>query len=84
MTNANLYAYKLPSAAEAPEIDAVFADSIDLQQNNLGVKGIGEPPMISCAAAVANAVFNAAGVRIRNLPITPDKVLTALGKGGQS
>jgi len=45
-----------------------------------GVIGLGEPPIIPTAAAIANAVANALGVRITSLPITPDKVLAALGK----
>jgi xanthine dehydrogenase YagR molybdenum-binding subunit len=45
-----------------------------------GVIGLGEPPIIPTAAAIANAVANALGVRITSLPITPDKVLKALGK----
>ena len=44
----------------------------------MGVKGIGEPAIIPTAAAISNAVFNAIGVRIKSLPITPDKILTSL------
>lgn len=58
-----------------PEIDAVLLDMPER-----GVIGLGEPPIIPTAAAIANAVANTLGVRIPQLPITPDKVLTALGK----
>jgi CO/xanthine dehydrogenase Mo-binding subunit len=44
----------------------------------MGVKGIGEPAIIPTAGAIANAVYNAIGVRIKSLPMTPDKVLSAL------
>jgi xanthine dehydrogenase YagR molybdenum-binding subunit len=47
-----------------------------------GVIGLGEPPTVSPGAAISNAVANAIGVRVPTLPLTPDKVLTALGKGG--
>jgi len=48
-----------------------------------GVIGLGEPPVISPGAAIANAVANALGVRVPNLPLTPDRVIAALQKGGK-
>jgi xanthine dehydrogenase YagR molybdenum-binding subunit len=54
-----------------------------VDQPERGVIGIGEPPTISTAAAIANAVANAIGVRVRSLPITPDKVLAALQRSDQ-
>jgi xanthine dehydrogenase YagR molybdenum-binding subunit len=75
MLTPNLEDYKLPHAQEMPEIDCILYD------NPIGkVSGIGEPPVIPTASAIANAVFNATGVRITSLPITPDKVLAALKK----
>jgi xanthine dehydrogenase YagR molybdenum-binding subunit len=75
MLNPNLEEYKLPFSHEIPEIDVVLYD------NPIGkVTGIGEPPVIPTSAAIANAVYNAIGVRITSLPMTPDKVLTALAK----
>ena len=51
--------------------------------NSAGVAGLGEPTVIPTAGAIANAIANATGVRVRELPMTPDKVLAALGtKGG--
>ena len=47
-----------------------------------GVVGIGEPPVVSPGAAIANAVANACGVRVPHLPLTPDRVIAALQKGG--
>ncbi len=73
--NNNLETYKLPGSADMPEIDVVF-----LEMPERGIIGMAEPVTIPTAAAIANAVANALGVRISSLPITPDKVLAALGK----
>lgn len=77
LLNANLHDYKLPTMLDLPEIQAGAVDSVD-PATHVGAKGVGEPPMIPTAAAIANAIYNATGVRIRDLPITPDKVLKAL------
>jgi len=69
--------YKLPGAAEMPELFAI----IDDEDKREAVIGVGEPAIIPSVGAVANAVFNACGVRVRNLPITPDKILMALTQG---
>jgi xanthine dehydrogenase YagR molybdenum-binding subunit len=71
--------YAVPRQAMIPEIEALAVNIPDPVANNLGVKGAGEPPMIPTPAAIANAVANALGVRITDLPITPMKVLRALG-----
>ena len=73
MVNPNMEWYLLPGMSDIPQIDVVLLD-----QPERGVIGIGEPPTISTAAAIGNAVANAIGVRVRSLPITPDKVLAAL------
>ncbi len=75
MLNPNFETYKLPNAADVPEIEVVLLDMPER-----GVIGIAEPSVIPTSSAVANAVANALGVRIHSLPITPDKVLAALGK----
>lgn len=75
MLNPNFETYKLPGLADVPQIDIILLDMPER-----GVIGIGEPVTIPTAAAIANAVANALGVRIGSLPITPDKVLAALGK----
>ncbi|MFH0881995.1 MAG: xanthine dehydrogenase family protein molybdopterin-binding subunit [bacterium] len=82
----NLHDYKLPTIYDAPEIEVITLDPKDTIANSLGVKGIGEPPIIPTAGAIANAVKNATGVRIRSLPMTPQRVLaelTAASKGGR-
>ena len=73
MVNPNMEWYLLPGMSDVPEIDITIVD-----QPTRGVVGIGEPPVISTAAAVANAVANAIGVRVRSLPLTPETILTAL------
>ncbi len=74
----NLHDYKIPTAMDTPDIDIVIVSEGDALISNTGVKGTGEPAMIPTAGAIANAVYNALGVRIKSLPITPDKILTAL------
>ena len=73
MVNPNMEWYLLPGMSDVPKIDVTLMD-----QPERGVIGIGEPPTISTAAAITNAVNNALGVRIRSIPITPDKVIAAL------
>lgn len=67
--------YHVPTNLDIGSLDAMFINEEDLIPNKMGVKGIGEVGIVGVAAAVANAVFNATGKRIRSLPITPDKLL---------
>lgn len=76
--NANLEGYHIPTIADAPRIETHMIDRADLLANNLGVKGVGEPPIIPTAAAIANAIYDAIGVRFYDAPITRDLVLNAL------
>lgn len=73
--NNNFADYHVPVNADIPHIDVVFMDKPDPYINPMGSKGMGEIALIGCAAAVANAVFNATGKRIRELPVTPDKLI---------
>src|SRR5438270_225884 len=73
--NANLEEYKLPTVADIPEIVNASESMPDAEANATGVKGCGEPPIISTAAAIANAIYSATGVRIRELPITREKLI---------
>lgn len=76
--NPNLEWYEIPTVMDAPEIVVRFIDAPDRRANNLGAKGLGEPPIIPTAAAIANAVANATGARIRHAPMTRARVLEAL------
>ena len=73
--NASFADYHVPVNADIPQIDALFVNKPDYNINPLGAKGMGEISLIGMAAAVANAVYNATGKRVRELPITPDKLM---------
>jgi xanthine dehydrogenase YagR molybdenum-binding subunit len=73
-----LDAYKLPTIADVPEIVGELVDVPDAQLTNLGSKGIGEPPIIPTAAAIANAIRDATGAEVTSLPITREEILAAL------
>ncbi|NIR49207.1 xanthine dehydrogenase family protein molybdopterin-binding subunit [candidate division KSB1 bacterium] len=74
----NLHTYKLPTIMDMPEIEVIIVSESDPLISNTGVKGIGEPAIIPTAGAIANAIYNATGVRMKSTPMTPDKVLMAL------
>jgi CO/xanthine dehydrogenase Mo-binding subunit len=69
--------YKIPSALDLPNVEAVIVEVPD-DEGPFGVRGIGEPPILAFAPAVANAIEDAVGVRITSLPITAEKVLHVL------
>lgn len=75
LINGNFADYHVPVNADIPQIEAIFIDKPDPIINPIGTKGIGEISLIGVAAAIANAVYNATGKRIRELPITPDKLV---------
>jgi len=73
--NHNLADYHMPVNADIHAIDVLFVDERDDIVNPLGVKGVGEIGVVGVAAALSNAIWHATGKRIRELPITPDKLL---------
>ncbi len=77
MVNPNMENYKLAGTMEMPEFDVIIDE-----QPERGVIGLGEPPRVPTAGALANAVYNAIGARVTRMPMTPDVVLEALKKGG--
>jgi xanthine dehydrogenase YagR molybdenum-binding subunit len=79
MVNPNLEWYKIFSPSDMFEARAILTPVANLG-NNTSTTGIGEPPIVPTLAAIANAVYNALGVRVRELPITPDRVLLALSE----
>ena len=81
--NPNLEDYVLPTALDVPSIDSNFIDDSDTDANILGAKGLGEPPIIPTAPAIANAITQAIGIRFLSLPITRAKIVEALQKTGQ-
>jgi xanthine dehydrogenase YagR molybdenum-binding subunit len=75
IVNANLAEYHVPVNADIQTIDVTFVDDPDLAFNPLGIRGIGEIGITGVAGALSNAVYHATGRRIRDLPITLDKLL---------
>jgi CO/xanthine dehydrogenase Mo-binding subunit len=73
-----LDSYRMPTIADVPEIVTDLVDIPDEHLTNLGSKGLGEPPIIPVAAAIANAIRDATGAAIRSLPITREEMLRAL------
>jgi CO/xanthine dehydrogenase Mo-binding subunit len=78
--NPTLDAYKMPTIADVPEIITELIDVPDEHLTNLGAKGLGEPPIIPTAAAIANAIRDATGADIRSMPITREEMLRALAE----
>jgi len=74
-TNANFAEYLVPVNADIISIEPIFVEEVDEHANPIGVKGIGEIGIVGVAAAVANAVYHATGKRVRDLPITIEKLL---------
>ena len=75
--NASFLEHKSPTTLDYPDIEVIFADVAD-PVGPFGLKGLGEPPSIGVAPAIANAIYSATGVRVRDLPATPDRILAGL------
>jgi xanthine dehydrogenase YagR molybdenum-binding subunit len=78
-----LDAYRMPTIADVPEIVTDLVDVPDPHLTNLGAKGLGEPPIIPTAAAIANAIRDATGADVRSLPISREEMLRALREAGE-
>ncbi len=78
--NASMHDYKIPTLADLPRIEAFFVAASDTKANHTGAKGLAEPPIIGVAPAIANAVADAIGVEVSEIPLTPWRVLVSLGK----
>ena len=76
--NRDFAEYLVPVNADIPQMDVVFLEEPDERANVLGAKDIGELGICGSGAAIANAVFNATGIRVRDFPITLDKLLSGL------
>jgi len=79
--NASLLDYKLPTSADAPRIDVGWIERPSAHGGPRGSKGVGEPPIIPTAGAVANAIAAATGTRVRRLPMTPERIWRAITLG---
>ena len=78
IVNRDLAEYHVPVHADVPMIDIVLLENFDEHASPIGAKGAGEIGIVGAAAAISNAVYHATGVRVRDLPVTPDKLI---GKG---
>src|SRR5205085_1639747 len=76
----SLDAYKLPTIADVPEIVVELLDIPDEHLTNLGSKGLGEPPIVPTAAAIVNAIRDATGADVRELPVDREAMLRALNE----
>jgi xanthine dehydrogenase YagR molybdenum-binding subunit len=75
LANGDLAGYLVPVNADIPEIDVHFVQHPDTLHNPIGARGVGEIGVVGMAAAVANAVYNATGIRVRHTPITIEDLL---------
>jgi xanthine dehydrogenase YagR molybdenum-binding subunit len=75
IVNSNVAEYLMPVNRDVPDIETIIVQNDETNSNSLGVKGIGELPMVGVAAAIANAVYHATGVRVRKVPIRIEDVL---------
>jgi xanthine dehydrogenase YagR molybdenum-binding subunit len=76
--NHDLAGYEVPVHADIPHQEVIFLDEVDPISSPMKAKGVGELGICGAAAAVANAVYNATGVRVRDYPVTLDKLLAAM------
>jgi xanthine dehydrogenase YagR molybdenum-binding subunit len=76
IVNTNVAEYVMPVNADIPDIQTIIVPNDDHNSNALGAKGTGELPMVGVAAAIANAVYHATGVRVRKVPIRIEDILT--------
>ncbi len=79
MTNASFLDYRMPTCLDLPMIDAVIVE-VPNPGHPYGVRGVGEVPIVPPPAAIANAIYNAVGIRMTELPMSPDRLLKAMGK----
>lgn len=79
--NPTMHDYKIPTMADVPAIETTFVGTADVVANHTGAKGLSEPPIIGIAPAIANAVANAIGAEVLEIPMTPWRVIAAIEKG---
>jgi CO/xanthine dehydrogenase Mo-binding subunit len=77
MRNPTFLDYRMPVAADVPFIETMLVE-VASDVTPYGIRGVGEPPMVPTLATIANAIHSAAGVRLKELPMTPEAVLSAM------
>jgi len=83
MANASLLDYRMPTALDLPMLETVLVE-VPNPGHPYGVRGVGEVPIVPPPAAIANAIYNAVGIRMQELPMNPGRVLEALWAKGAS
>jgi len=78
-TNSSFLDYRMPTSYDVPMIEAVIVE-VPNPGHPYGVRGVGEVPIVPPAAAIANAIYDAIGIRMKELPMSPDRILAAMGK----
>jgi xanthine dehydrogenase YagR molybdenum-binding subunit len=76
--NPTMHDYKIPTMADVPQIEVIFVEGADTVANHTGAKGLAEPPVIGVAPAIANAVADALGREVLEIPLTPWRILSAV------
>lgn len=76
--NANLHEYGMPTSLDVPDTNLALDPEVIDASNNINAKGLGEPPLVGAGAAIANAIYNATDIRVRDYPITPNRIVQAL------
>ncbi len=79
LRNPGLLDYRMPTAADVPDIET-FIVEVPSEDGPYGARGVGEPSIVPGAAAIANAVFDAVGARVTEAPLTPERIVRALGR----
>ena len=79
MTNSSFLDYRMPTSYDVPMIEVVIVE-VPNPGHPYGVRGVGEVPIVPPAAAIANAIYDAIGIRMTELPMSPDRILAAMGK----
>ena len=83
IVNPDFVDYIVPSALDVPEIKPILVEPIE-PNGPYGAKGIGEPALNPTMSAITNAIYDATGIRIKELPVSPEKILAELKKNGES
>jgi CO/xanthine dehydrogenase Mo-binding subunit len=81
MQNATLLDYRMPTATDVPFVDTLLVE-VSFDASPFGIRGVGEPPIVPSLAAIANAIHSATGVRLKELPMTPEAILSSIKTRG--
>jgi len=81
LTNPSLLDYKTLTAADLPDIQTVIVE-VPSPAGPFGARGVGEPPIVPAPAAIANAIHDATGVRLTEVPLTPERIALAIAANG--